>query len=352
MMEYFDIRSANLDEIKQFMHGIGEKPYRAEQVFGWIHDRFARGYEEMTNLPVALRDKLAKIAPMPPVEVVQVQKSENDATRKYLLKLHSYDTIDTSAVYVETVLMTYRHGFSVCVSSQAGCRMGCDFCASGLTGLQRNLTAGEIAAQYYAVCRDIHNRVGNIVVMGSGEPLDNYGNLLRFLSLVGDANGANVGMRHITVSTCGIVPVINDLAQKGLQITLAVSLNAPNDQIRRRLMPIARQFDINTLLTACREYARVSRRISFEYVMLDGVNDSEANAKELARRLTGINCHINLIAANKIPEKGYNRSSSAAIAAFAEILEKSGYDVTIRREMGGDISAACGQLRNEYNNMK
>jgi len=251
-------------------------------------------------------------------------------------------------VYAEAVLMTYRHGFSVCVSTQAGCRMGCEFCASGLTGLQRNLTAGEIAAQYYAVCRYINNRVGNIVLMGSGEPLDNYDNVLRFIKLIGHEKGANVGMRHITVSTCGIVPRIYDLAAENLQLTLAVSLNAPNDQIRRKLMPIARKYDFDELMAACRAYAASARRITFEYIMIEGVNDSEGNAKELSKRLAGIKCHINLIAANKVPEKGYNRSSAAAIAAFAEILEKSGLDVTVRREMGGDISAACGQLRNEY----
>jgi len=344
-MDNFDIRSASLDEIKQFMKDIGEKPFRAEQVFGWIHAKLAQNYDEMTNLPIELRDNLTKIAAMPMAEVAKVQKSADGATRKYLLKLHNSGIMD---VYVETVLMTYRHGFSVCVSTQAGCRMGCDFCASGLDGLQRNLTAGEIAAQYYAVCRDIHDRVGNIVVMGSGEPLDNYDNVLKFIKLVGDKNGVNIGMRHITVSTCGIVPRIYDLAAENLQLTLAVSLNAPNDQIRRKLMPIARKYDIDELMAACRHYAEKTRRVSFEYIMIDGVNDSEGNAKELAKRLHGINCHINLIAANKVPEKGYNRSNSATITAFADVLEKSGLDVTIRREMGSDISAACGQLRNEF----
>ena len=344
-MNHFDMRSANLDEIKQFMQGIGEKPFRAEQIFGWLHAKFAQSYDEMTNLPVALRENLSQIAPMPLVEIAHAQKSADGATRKYLLKLHNNGIMD---VYVEAVLMTYRHGYSICVSTQAGCRMGCDFCASGLTGLQRNLTAGEIAAQYYAVCRDIHNRVGNIVIMGSGEPMDNYDNVLRFIKLISDGKGANVGMRHITLSTCGIVPRIYDLAVENLQLTLAVSLNAPNDQIRRKLMPIARQFDFDALMEACRDYVKTARRISFEYIMIDGINDSEGNAKELARRLAGINCHINLIAANKVPEKGYNRSSAATIAAFADILEENGLDVTIRREMGGDISAACGQLRNEY----
>ena len=344
-MDNFDIRSANLDEIKQLMQDIGEKPFRAEQIFGWIHAKFAQNYDEMTNLPINLRDRLAQIALMTHVEIVRVQKSADNATRKYLLKLHNSDIMD---VYVEAVLMTYRHGYSVCVSTQAGCRMGCDFCASGLTGLQRNLTAGEIAAQYYTVCRDINDRIGNIVVMGSGEPLDNYDNVLRFIKLTGNKKGANMGMRHITVSTCGIVPRIYDLASQNLQLTLAVSLNAPNDQIRRRLMPIARKYDFEALMAACRMYADKSRRISFEYIMIEGINDSEGNAKELAKRLSGINCHINLIAANKVPEKGYNRSSAATIAAFADVLEKGGMDVTIRREMGSDISAACGQLRNEH----
>ena len=347
-MSDFDMRSANIVEIEQLMHNIGEKPYRAAQIFDWLHGKFAAGYDEMTNLPAALRAKLAQIAAISPVECARIQKSSDGATRKYLFNLQNNGIMDKKATYVETVLMTYRHGLSICVSSQAGCRMGCDFCASGQTGLERNLTAGEIAAQYYAVCRDIGQRIGNVVIMGSGEPLDNYDNTLKFIGLISDKKGANVGARHITVSTCGIVPRIYDLARENLQITLAVSLNAPNDQIRRRLMPIARKYDIDTLLTACRAYADAKRRISFEYIMLDGVNDGEGNAKELAKRLAGIKCHVNLIAANKVPEKGYNRSNAAVITRFAEILEKSGVDVTIRREMGSDISAACGQLRNQH----
>ncbi|MDR2182924.1 MAG: 23S rRNA (adenine(2503)-C(2))-methyltransferase RlmN [Clostridiales bacterium] len=346
-MENIDMRGATLDDIRHFMQGIGEKPFRAEQVFSWIHAKFANSYDEMTNLPVALRKRLAEIAPIAPIELIRTQKSADGATRKCLLKLYNSGIMD---VYVETVLMTYRHGTSVCVSTQAGCRMGCDFCASGLTGLQRNLTAGEIAAQYYVLCREINSRIGNIVVMGSGEPLDNYDNTLGFIQLIGHPKGANIGLRHITVSTCGIVPKIYDLAKENLPITLAVSLNAPNDQIRRRLMPIARKYDYDALIAACRAYAEKSRRISFEYIMIDGVNDSEGNAKELAKRLDGINCHINLIAANKVPEKGYNRSNATTIMAFANILEKSGHRVTIRKEMGSDISAACGQLRNELRN--
>jgi len=344
----FDIRSASLAEIEGFMHEIGEKPYRAGQVFRWLHEKFATSYDEMTNLPASLRAKLAQISPISPVECVRIQKSSDEMTRKYLFMLQNNGIIDNEKLYIETVLMKHRHGYSVCVSSQAGCRMGCDFCASGLTGLDRNLTAGEIAAQYYAASRDIGQRIGNIVIMGSGEPLDNYDNVMRFIDLISDDAGANVGMRHIAMSTCGIVPRIYDLAEENLQITLAVSLNAPNDQIRRRLMPIARKYNIDELLTACRAYADAKRRITFEYIMIDGVNDSEGNAKELARRLAGIKCHINLIAANKVPEKGYNKSSVAAMARFAEILEKSGVDVTIRREMGGDIAAACGQLRNQH----
>ncbi|MCL2573343.1 MAG: 23S rRNA (adenine(2503)-C(2))-methyltransferase RlmN [Defluviitaleaceae bacterium] len=343
-MENFDIRSASLDEIKGFVTSIGEKLYRAEQIFGWINQRGANSYDEMTNLPVSLRENLASKAPITHAECVNLQKSSDGSTRKYLYKLHNNGIMD---VYVETVLMTYKHGYSICVSTQAGCRMGCDFCASGIDGLMRNLTAGEIAAQYYAVSHDINARIGNIVIMGSGEPLDNYDNTMRFIKLISNENGANVGMRHITVSTCGIVPRIYDLVTENLQLTLAISLNAPNDQIRRKLMPIARKYDFDELITACKVYADGGRRVSFEYVMIDGVNDSEGNAKELARRLIGINCHINLITANKIPEKGYNKSSAATIAAFAEILDKSGHGVTIRREMGTDISAACGQLRNE-----
>ena len=345
-MSKLDIRSANFEQIQQFVANIGEKPFRSQQIFEWINSKWANSFDEMTNLSASLRDKLSDIAEISSAECVRTQKS-NDGTRKYLLQMHKNGTMDSEKVFAEVVLMSYKHGYSVCLSSQAGCRMGCDFCASGLNGLDRNLTAGEIAAQYYAACKDIGQRIGNIVIMGCGEPLDNYDNILQFINIINDKRGAAVGQRHITVSTCGLVPKIYDLLNENLQITLAVSLHAPNDQIRRKIMPVARTYDIDNLLDACRAYGHL-RRISFEYAMFDGINDSVGNAKELARRLSGINCHINLIPANKVPEKGYNKSKDFNINTFADILKNSGYEATVRRGLGSDISASCGQLRNEH----
>ena len=343
-----DIRSANYDDILQLVIGIDEKPFRVQQIFSWIHNKGIESFDDMTNLSAVLRQKLSDIAEFSSVKIVQKQISSDGTTRKYLFELAGNDIMNNGAVYVESVLMTYNHGLSICLSSQAGCRMGCAFCASGLNGLDRNLTAGEITAQYYHVSRDIGERIGNIVLMGSGEPLDNYDNVLKFIGIINHKEGANVGQRHINLSTCGVVPRIYDLMKENLQITLDISLHAPNNQIRRSLMPIARAYDIDELLKACRAYENAHRRISFEYIMIDGVNDTEACAKELAQRLSGMKSHINLIPANKIPEKGYNKSSPAKISRFAEILRKSGFEVTKRRELGTDISAACGQLRNEF----
>lgn len=348
-MTYFDIRSASFERLVQFMSRIGEKPFRAQQIFDWIHNKQASDFGEMTNLPLNLRNKLMQIAEFPSIECVQVLQSSDGLTRKYLFQLQKNGIIDNEKVYVEAVLMSYRHGLSLCLSSQAGCRMGCAFCASGLNGLDRHLAAGEIAAQYYQISRDVDKRIGNIVIMGSGEPLDNYDNVLEFIRIITDRRGAALSQRHIALSTCGLVPRIYDLASEKLQITLAISLHAPNDQIRRQIMPIARTYGIEELLAACKVYSTL-RRVSFEYIMLNKINDSEANAKELARRLAGISCHINLIPANKIPEKGYNRSSDFAIENFAKTLKKSGFEVTVRRGLGGDIGAACGQLRNDFLN--
>ena len=343
-MENFDMQSARLDEIKQFMQSIGEKSFRAEQIFGWIHAKSAQSYDEMTNLPIDLRDRLLQIAPMTSVECVHVQKSKDGATRKYLLKLHNNGIMD---VYVETVLMTYRHGHSICVSTQAGCRMGCDFCATGTSGLLRNLTAGEIAAQLYKASQMAGRRVSNIVLMGMGEPLDNYDNVVKFIHLVNHPKGVNLGQRHISLSTSGLVDKIHALRAENLQINLALSLHAPNDQIRRQIMPIARKFSIEETLDACREYAANGRRVTFEYIMLHGMNDAKAHADELSRRLKGINCLINLIPTNDVAEKGYKKSKPQKVAEFKHILEAAGFTVTQRRELGSDISAACGQLRNE-----
>ena len=343
-----DIRSANCDDILQLVAEVNEKPFRVQQIFNWIHGKGIESFDEMTNLSAALRQKLSDIAEFSSVKIVQKQISSDGTTRKYLFEMAGNDIMNKNTVYVESVLMTYNYGLSVCLSSQAGCRMGCTFCASGLNGLNRNLTAGEIAAQYYHISHDIGKRIGNIVLMGVGEPLDNYDNVLKFIGIINHKEGANVGQRHISLSTCGIVPRIYDLIKENLHITLDISLHAPNNQIRRSLMPIARTYDIDELLKACRAYEKAHRRISFEYIMIDGVNDTEACAKELAKRLCGMRSHVNLIPANKIPEKGYTKSNAKNINRFAEILKTSGFEVTKRRELGADISAACGQLRNEF----
>ena len=350
-MELFDMRSASYEEIAGFIEKIGEKPYRAEQIFNWLNAKFANSFDEMTNLPINLRKSLGQIAEISLAEVVDKKTSKDGQTIKYLLKLNKTGIMEGGDVYIESVLMRHKWGFSICISSQAGCRMGCDFCASGISGLVRNLTAGEMAAQYSIISRDIGANIGNIVIMGIGEPLDNFDNLLKFLTIINDDKGAAVGFRRIGISTCGIVPRIYELASHNLQLTLAVSLHAPNDQIRRQIMPIARKYGINELLAACRAYEGSGRRVTFEYIMLKGINDSIGCAKELAGLLIGLKCHVNLIPANKIPKKGYTRARPFVVSQFADILTKSGLNVSIRKEMGGDISAACGQLRNEHENL-
>ena len=346
-MTKFDISSASYDELMQFVKDIGEKPYRTRQIFEWIHKNQVMCFSEMTNLSVDLREKLVQYAELTNSLNRIDEISSDGRTKKYLFELQKNGIISGDKMSVESVLMTYQHGLSLCVSTQAGCKMGCDFCASGIGGFVRNLSAGEIVAQYHAASRDAGKRIGNVVIMGCGEPLDNYDNVMKFIEIVCDNRGINLGQRNIVLSTCGLVPQIYSLMKENLQITLAASLHAPNDQIRRRFMPIARKYAMDELLAACREYSTM-RRVSFEYAMFNGINDSEANARELARKLAGINCHINLIPANRIPEKGYTRSSDKTITQFAKILTTSGFHVTIRRELGGDISAACGQLRNKH----
>ena len=346
-MTKFDMASASYDELVQFVKEIGEKSFRARQIFEWIHKNNAIDFSEMTNLSIELRDKLVQYAELNKITLSASETSADLSTKKYLFKFQENGIINPEDLHVEAVLMTHRHGLSLCVSSQVGCKMGCDFCASGIGGFQRNLSAGEIAAQYHMICRDAGKRIGNVVIMGCGEPLDNYDNVVKFINIICDDRGVGLGQRNIALSTCGVVPQIYNLMKENLQITLAISLHAPNDQIRRKLMPIARKHNMDELLTACKAYGMM-RRVSFEYAMFNGINDSEPNARELTRRLAGINCHINLIPANKIPEKGYTRSSDKAIATFAKVLTASGFQVTIRRELGGDISAACGQLRNKH----
>ena len=328
----------NKEELISLMEELHEKPFRAGQIFSWLHRSLVENYDEMTNLPKSLREKLSEY-PLNIPETVTVQKSEKDGTRKYLFRLNDGNLI-------ESVLMRYEHGNSVCISSQAGCRMGCRFCASTIGGLSRSLLPSEMLSQIYKIQKETGERVSHVVVMGTGEPLDNYDNLLKFLSLIFCPDGLGISARNITVSTCGLVPQIMKLAEEKLQITLAISLHAPNDEIRRTIMPVANRYSVDELLSACRYYFEATgRRITLEYSLIEGVNDSDECASELAGRIRGLNCHVNLIPVNPVKERHYRRTSRGKVLDFKNKLEKYGINVTIRREMGTDIDGACGQLR-------
>ena len=341
-MEKTDIKSLDYEELQQFMASLGEKPFRAKQLYEWMHEKLAADLDEMTNLSKGLRKKLKETTDYTSLEVVERLVSGIDGTEKYLFRLSDGNVI-------ESVLMRYHHGNSVCISSQVGCRMGCRFCASTLGGLTRNLKPSEMLDQIYRIQQVSGERVSNIVVMGTGEPLDNYDNLLKFIRLLTDEHGLNISQRNITVSTCGIVENIRRLANEKLQITLAISLHASNQEKRKELMPIAYKYDIHEVLDATRYYfGQTGRRITFEYSLVGGVNDTEEGARELAALVGDINCHVNLIPVNPIKERSYVQSNHAVIEAFKNKLEKNGINVTIRREMGRDINGACGQLRKSY----
>ena len=336
-----DIKSMTLEELQELMVSMGEKKFRATQIYGWLHQRLAVSYDEMANLPKSLKKKLESW-PVTALETIDVQISKIDGTRKYLFRLSDGNMI-------ESVLMRYRHGNSVCISSQAGCRMGCRFCASTIGGLARNLLPSEMLDQIYRIQSSTGERISNVVVMGSGEPLDNYDNLLRFIHLLTAEGGLHLSQRNLTVSTCGIVPKMYELADEKLQMTLAVSLHASNDEKRQELMPIAKKYSIKELLKACRYYfEKTGRRITFEYSLVAGVNDTKEDALELAGILKGMNCHVNLIPVNPVRERSFVRSGREAVENFKINLEKCGINGTIRREMGSDIDGACGQLRKRY----
>ena len=340
-MNTTDIKSMNIDELKELMTTLGDKPFRAKQIYGWLHEHLVTSYDEMTNIPKSLREKLSAY-PITALEVVDVQISKLDGTRKYLFRLSDGNVI-------ESVLMRYKHGNSVCISSQVGCRMGCRFCASTIGGLTRCLQASEMLDQIYRIQALTGERVSNVVVMGTGEPLDNYDNLLRFIRILTEEGGLHISQRNLTVSTCGIVPKIYELAEENFQMTLALSLHAPNDEKRQELMPIARKYTMDEVLEACRHYFTVTgRRITFEYSLVAGVNDGDQDAAELVSRIKDINCHVNLIPVNPIKERSFVRSTRQAVENFKIKLEKCGINVTIRREMGSDIDGACGQLRKSY----
>ena len=293
----------------------------------------------MTNLSKALREKLKLKAYINNFEIVKKLISKVDGTRKYIFKLYDNDVI-------ESVLMKYSYGFSVCISSQAGCKMGCSFCASTGAGFNRNLSAGEMLDQVLTIKNDIKERIGNVVIMGIGEPLDNYDNLIKFLRLINNKDGLNIGLRHITVSTCGLVPQILELSKENMPITLSVSLHAPDDETRRKIMPINNKYPLDKLIEACKIYTIITnRRITFEYSLIDGVNDSLEHAKKLAILIKGMLCHVNLIPVNTVSNTGYEKSSKETIQMFKDLLERHGIKVTVRRELGSEINAACGQLR-------
>ena len=334
-----DLQSLTAEELQQLVLESGEKPYRAAQIYHWLHVKKAFSYEEMTNIPTALKESLAERATILSPGIRKLQISELDGTRKYLFRFGKDD-------YVETVRMTYHHGHTVCISSQVGCRMGCRFCASTLNGLTRSLTAGEMLSQIYAVERDTGERVSRVVVMGMGEPLDNYDALVRFLRLITDEKGADLSVRGITVSTCGLVPGILKLAEEHLPVNLALSLHAPNDDLRRKIMPIAAKYGLNETIGAMKRfYEDGHRRLTFEYSLIRDVNDSDECAIELSQLLSGVNALVNLIPVNPVEETGCRTSRPGRVRAFKKKLENHGIHVTIRREMGRDIDGACGQLR-------
>ena len=337
-----NLKSMTQPEIGAVLKELGQPAFRAKQVYSWLH-KGVRSYDEMTNLPKGLRDVLSEKYPIHPPEVVRKQESARDGTIKYLWQLKDGNC-------VETVLMRYHYGNTVCISTEVGCGMGCAFCASTIGGLVRRLEPYEMLDEVLFTQIDSGLPISHIVLMGIGEPLDNFDNVMRFLELVNSEEGMNISMRHISLSTCGLVPKIDELARRKLQISLAISLHGPNDEIRGKIMPVNKAYPIDVLLDACRRYyAATSRRIHFEYAMIDGVNDSEANAKELLRRLKGLPAHVNMIPLNHVEESPLKPSSKAAVAAFQKILEDGGVTATVRRTLGGDIDASCGQLRRKYN---
>jgi len=334
-----DIKSLSLDELKEEILALGEKSFKAGQIYSWLHKRGAVDFSEMTDISKQLRENLEKNYDIYNCSIEKKLVSVYDDTVKYLFRLNDGELI-------ESVVMKYKYGYTICVSSQVGCKMGCKFCASGIAGFIRNLTPSEILSQIYTAQRDLDIRISHIVMMGVGEPLDNYDNVMKFLKLVSDNNGINIGMRNISISTCGVVSGIYKLMEEKLQLTLSVSLHAPNDKIRSNTMPVNDRWGVDEVLKACRDYTdATSRRISFEYAMISGVNDSDECAAELGKKLKGMLCHVNLIPVNSVKERSYTKSSDNRIKSFINVLQKYGINVTVRRTLGSDINASCGQLR-------
>lgn len=334
-----DIKALTYEQLNTVLTEMSLPKFRAKQIFQWLHKYGCDSFDDMTNISKDLRERLSESYFISSCAIEDKYVSRLDGTVKYLFRLYDGE-------YIESVVMKYKYGYTICVSSQVGCKMGCTFCASTLAGFKRNLTAGEIESQLHSAERDLNIKISHIVLMGIGEPLDNFNNVVSFLRNVNDENGLNISMRNITLSTCGIVPRIYDLMDLDLQLTLTVSLHAPNDEIRCKTMPVARKYSINQLITACKDYAeKTGRRVSFEYTLIKGVNDSEANALELAERLSGMLSHVNLIPVNDVKERGNVRGTKEDIVKFQNVLKSKEINATIRRTLGSDINASCGQLR-------
>lgn len=336
-----DIASLNLDELTELVVGLSQPKFRALQLFTWLQSGVS-SFDEMTNIPLSLKEKLAEGYYIVTANVKKRLESNIDDTVKYLYELYDGEL-------VESVLMKYNHGYSICISTQVGCRMGCSFCASGLNGLKRNLTASEMLSQITAAQKDRNIRISNVVLMGMGEPMDNLDNVVRFLELVSHEKGLNIGLRHISVSTSGVVSGIYKFMEYKFPVTLSISLHAPNDEIRSSIMRVNNKWNVETLIKACKDYIKTTgRRISFEYAVISGVNDSDSCAKELAKLLKGMLCHVNLIPANPVKENSFSKPDRAKILHFCELLNSLGINTTIRRTLGADIDASCGQLRGKH----
>lgn len=337
-----ELISLSFEELEKFILDLGQPKFRAKQIYEWIY-RGAESFDDMLNIPKSLRELLGEKSYIGAVKICEKYVSKIDETRKYLLEL-------SDGNFIESVLMKYEYGYTICISSQVGCRMGCKFCASTIGGKERDLSPGELISQIICVQKDLGQRISNVVMMGIGEPFDNFENVLKFLELVNAPGGLNIGQRHISISTCGLADKIRVLADKKLQITLLISLHAPKNEKRSQIMPINNKYPIEELISACDYYIeKTGRRISFEYTLISGVNDNMAEADRLADLLKGRLCHVNLIPVNKVKETGFEKSNPAGINAFRQRLEKRGISATVRREMGSDINAACGQLRRSRN---
>ncbi len=334
-----EILSLTFEELKNRLTNLNYPSYRAKQIYKWLHEKCVDSFDEMHDLPKTMREELSSQFDISVLNIDTKLVSSIDDTVKYLFKLNDDE-------YIESVVMKYKYGYSVCVSTQVGCKMGCSFCASAIGGFVRNLSVAELLSEVYTAQKDLKVKINHLVLMGTGEPLDNFDNVLNFISILTDENGQNMSIRHISLSTCGIVPKIYELADKNLGLTLSISLHAPNDEIRSKSMPVNNKYNMEELLEACRYYTdKTKRRISFEYAMISGLNDSDDNARELAKKIKDILCHVNLIPVNDVRENNYIKSSVERQKRFIEILASYGINATVRRTLGSDINASCGQLR-------